>query len=159
MSSTSRNAPGGQATQHGGQRRDAVHRQLIDGQPRRTAAAPLDAGQRRVVQDDRHPVRGRPDVELQAVDPGDRERGCKGGERVLRRPAMIAPVGQQEHRQPPGVARRSGPVTGMANENVDPDPSSDSAQMRPPWASTMCRAIESPRPVPPAIRVRARSTL
>ena len=136
-----------------------MRRQLVDGQLGRTNAAALDTRQRPVVEDHGGAVRGRPDVELQPVDAGERECRSEGGEGVLRRAVVVAAMGEQEHRQPPGVARRSGPVTGMANENVDPVPSSDSAQIRPPWASTMWRAIESPRPVPPAIRERARSTL
>ena len=49
---------------------------------------------------------------------------------------------------------------GMANENVEPAPSSDSTQIRPPCCSMTWREIASPRPVPPASpRTRARSTL
>ena len=40
--------------------------------------------------------------------------------------------------------------TGIANENVEPRPSSDSTQIRPPWPSTMWRAIDRPRPGPAA---------
>ena len=133
--------------------------QLFDGQSRRTEAPALDPGQGRVVEDDRDPVPRGPDVELQPVDPGGRKRGREGGERVLGGPSVIAAMGQQVHLQAPGVARSSGPVTGIEKEKVDPTPSSDSAQIRPPCASTMWRAIESPRPVPPVPRDRARSTL
>src|SRR6185312_12506283 len=38
--------------------------------------------------------------------------------------------------------------TGMLTKNVDPCPSSDSTQIRPPCSSTMCLAIARPRPVP-----------
>ena len=146
-------------SQHVDEAGNAERGQLSSGQPGRTDAAALHAGQRGVVEDDRDAVRGCPEVELEPVDTGNRQRGREGCERVLRRPAMVAPMGQQEHGQPPGVAARSGPVTGIANEKVDPTPSSDSAQIRPPCASTTWRAIERPRPVPPAPRVRARSTL
>src|SRR5579862_5081740 len=39
-------------------------------------------------------------------------------------------------------------ATGMVNENVLPDPTSLSTQMRPPCASTMPLAMERPSPVP-----------
>ena len=85
--------------------------------------------------------------------PGIASAAAKAASVFSGRPAVIAPMGQQEHRQPPGVAARSGPAIGIANEKVDPTPSSDSAQIRPPCASTTWRAIERPRPVPPAPRV------
>ena len=66
----------------------------------------------------RRRMRGRP---ARARRSGDRERSREGRERVLRRRAVVAPVGQQEHAQPPGVAARSGPVIGMANEKRRPD--------------------------------------
>ena len=44
------------------------------------------------------------------------------------------------------------------NVNVEPRPSSDSTQIRPPCCSITWRAIASPRPVPPP-RTRTRSTL
>ena len=59
------------------------------------------------------------------------------------------------------VSDHSPRSTGSANENVDPRPSSDSTQIRPPCCSTTWREIASPRPVPPpaSARSRARSTL
>ena len=53
-----------------------------------------------------------------------------------------------------GAVRRDGATveasTGSENENVLPDPSTDSTQIRPPCCSMMWRAIARPRPVPPA---------
>ena len=48
---------------------------------------------------------------------------------------------------------------GTVNLNAEPRPSSLSTQMRPPCPSTMWRAIDSPRPVPPCPRSRALSAL
>ena len=70
---------------------------------------------------------------------------------------------QTVHRAPSrGIAGQPSVVaaTGNENENVLPDPSTNSTQMRPPCCSMMWRAIASPSPVPPAApRTRARSTL
>ena len=46
-----------------------------------------------------------------------------------------------------GQRRSTGDATGRANENVEPAPSSDSTQIRPPCCSTTWRAMASPRPV------------
>src|SRR6266700_6059938 len=43
--------------------------------------------------------------------------------------------------------------TGRVKWNIDPLPGSDSAQIRPPCISMMRLAIDSPRPVPPFLRV------
>src|SRR5262245_46160122 len=43
--------------------------------------------------------------------------------------------------------------TGMRTLKVDPRPTADSTQIRPPWSSTIRLAMESPRPVPPFLRV------
>src|ERR1700735_5299147 len=48
--------------------------------------------------------------------------------------------------------------SGTEKENFDPAPTSLSTQRRPPCTSTMCLAMESPRPVPPASRGGAPST-
>ena len=58
----------------------------------------------------------------------------------------------------PDTQRRA-PATGTVNLKTDPRPSSLSAQIRPPCPSMMCRAMASPRPVPPWPRWRALSTL
>jgi hypothetical protein len=47
---------------------------------------------------------------------------------------------------------------GTEKKKREPAPTWLSTQMRPPWASTMCRAMESPSPVPPTSRERAAST-
>jgi len=62
---------------------------------------------------------------------------------------------QLVHGQPSSGTR------GRAKEKVEPLPSVDSSQIRPPCCSTTCRAIARPRPVPPGVspRTRARSTL
>lgn len=41
---------------------------------------------------------------------------------------------------------------GMEKKNVLPCPSTLSTQILPPWASTMCRAMDSPSPVPLPVR-------
>ena len=43
--------------------------------------------------------------------------------------------------------------TGTVTVNVEPAPSSESTAMWPPCSSTMRRAMERPRPVPPFLRV------
>src|SRR5262245_37186394 len=43
--------------------------------------------------------------------------------------------------------------SGTVKENVDPWPSTDSTQRRPPWSSTMRREMDSPSPLPPFARV------
>src|SRR5262249_38457540 len=43
--------------------------------------------------------------------------------------------------------------TGTVNRNVEPDPTVDSTQIRPPCSAMIRRAIERPRPVPPFLRV------
>lgn len=53
--------------------------------------------------------------------------------------------------------RRQFSARGTVNQKVVPAPSVLTTQMRPPCASTMWRAMASPRPVP--LRPRARSTL
>ena len=47
---------------------------------------------------------------------------------------------------------------GREKENAAPLPGDDSACMVPPWSSTRCRAMASPRPVPPNCRVMEPST-
>jgi hypothetical protein len=41
--------------------------------------------------------------------------------------------------------------------NVEPTPGSLTTVMSPPWSSTICRAMVSPRPLPPVARSRAGS--
>src|SRR6516165_1577818 len=48
-------------------------------------------------------------------------------------------------------------ITGSVNTNVEPFPSCDSTQIRPPCISTMRFDMASPRPVPPFLRVMALS--
>ena len=48
---------------------------------------------------------------------------------------------------------------GMVKEKVEPCPSSESTQIRPPCESMTWREIDNPSPVPPRPRTRARSTL
>src|SRR5262249_2975621 len=43
--------------------------------------------------------------------------------------------------------------TGTVNENVEPWPSVESIQIRPPCISIMCLEIARPKPVPPFLRV------
>ena len=47
---------------------------------------------------------------------------------------------------------------GMRNRKVEPTPSVDSATTSPPCAWATWRTMESPSPVPPVARLRARST-
>src|SRR5579864_9148850 len=49
-------------------------------------------------------------------------------------------------------------VESMLKRNREPCPTALSTQMRPPCASTICRAMDRPRPVPPASRDLAAST-
>ena len=53
-------------------------------------------------------------------------------------------------RRPPALEPAELGAIEIVKMNVEPGPSSDSAQMRPPCDSTTWRDIESPRPVPPA---------
>src|SRR6266581_5283845 len=46
----------------------------------------------------------------------------------------------------------------ILKRNLEPCPTALSTQMRPPCASTICRAIDNPSPVPPASRDLAAST-
>ena len=66
--------------------------------------APLDSGERRVVEEDRDAVAREPDVELHAVAAGDPHRGLEGGEGVLRGDPRVAAVREAER---PAGARRS----------------------------------------------------
>jgi hypothetical protein len=49
-------------------------------------------------------------------------------------------------------------ASGNMHVKVEPEPSSDSADATPPWASTICFTIASPSPVPAVSRARERST-
>ena len=119
----------------------------------------LHACQGLVVEQHRDPVRRQPDVEFEAVARRHLERSEERREGVLRGAPPVATMGQSKHRSLPQCLPL--PATGRANENVEPDPSDDSTQMRPPCCSTTCRAMARPRPVPPpaSARMRARSTL
>lgn len=109
--------------------------------------------------DDRDAVGRRADVELDPVAAGNVERSAQGRQAVLGSATPVAPVGKPERPVRLGVRGQAQPlVIGRANEKVDPLPSSDSTQIRPPCWSTTCLAIASPSPVPPP-RTRARSTL
>src|SRR3990172_5009701 len=44
---------------------------------------------------------------------------------------------------------RTGTTAGKANEKVEPVPSRESTQIRPPCAATMWRGVARPRPAPP----------
>jgi hypothetical protein len=55
------------------------------------------------------------------------------------------------------AASRSASKIGTEKWNCEPCPISLSTQMRPPWPSTRCLAIERPSPVPPTSRERATS--
>ena len=57
-----------------------------------------------------------------------------------------------------GRMGRSGSKMGTEKWNCEPRPTALSTQMRPPCTSTMCLAMDRPRPVPPASRERAAST-
>ena len=57
-----------------------------------------------------------------------------------------------------GALLRSSARIGSSIRNVDPFPSVDSTQMRPPCISTICLAMARPRPVPPLALVRELST-
>src|SRR5262245_50853540 len=48
--------------------------------------------------------------------------------------------------------------TGSSRRNVEPLPTLDSTQMRPPCISTICLAMARPRPVPPLALVLELST-
>jgi hypothetical protein len=54
-------------------------------------------------------------------------------------------------------ASRSASKIGTEKWNCEPCPISLSTQMRPPWPSTRCLAMERPSPVPPTSRERATS--
>ena len=81
------------------------------------------------------------------------------------RQALVPAVGQIAQVQRRDVqlvhGQGSSGTRGRANEKVEPSPSVESTQIRPPCCSTTCRAIDRPRPVPPGVspRTRARSTL
>src|SRR5262249_52259528 len=53
---------------------------------------------------------------------------------------------------------RNSARVGISIWNVEPCPTVDSTQMRPPCISTICLAIARPRPVPPLALVRELST-
>src|SRR5665648_497572 len=50
-------------------------------------------------------------------------------------------------------------LRGNVIQKVVPFPISLSTLIVPPWASTICRTIESPKPIPPSLRDRALLTL
>ena len=90
------------------------------------------------------------------------ERGHVGEQERQALVPAVGQVAQVERRDEQLIhGQASSGTRGRAKENVEPSPSVDSSQMRPPCCSTMCRAIARPRPVPPGVspRTRARSTL
>lgn len=73
------------------------------------------------------------------------------------RPASAAPRGRQgRHPGPPELLflSRTWPHAGRVKRTVVPRPWSLSAQMAPPWPSTMPRAMARPSPAPPVERLR-----
>lgn len=58
---------------------------------------------------------------------------------------MFKPVRNSPYKDTAGY---SGAAAGTVKANSLPSPTVLLAEITPPWASTMCRAIESPRPVP-----------
>src|SRR3989304_4123627 len=68
---------------------------------------------------------------------------------------VVEPVTYEEAVAPlgaPGCAGGGGGGGGRAQERGEPVPAREPPQTRPPCASTMWRAIASPRPVPPSPR-------
>ena len=78
------------------------------------------------------------------------ERGHVGEQERQALVPAVCEVAQVERRDVQAVHRcqPSSGAIGIANEKIDPTPSPDSTQMRPPCCSTTCRAIASPRPEP-----------
>jgi hypothetical protein len=65
---------------------------------------------------------------------------------------------RRSNRRIPPCQRHAGTAAGSSIVNVLPTPGVLSTETEPPWACTMCFTIESPRPVPPSLRLRALST-
>src|SRR5947208_4199199 len=99
--------------------------------------------------------------------------GAVGDTRILDRPPeivrqveVVVPVGRRHddargrglHLTLLSLAATAASTAGRSNVNALPLPGSLLATIRPPWASTMDRAIARPMPVPPSSRDRAGST-
>src|SRR5262249_793594 len=80
------------------------------------------------------------------------------GQKVAQHAAQIFLVFDDEDALCHGVNLENSARVGSSIRKVDPFPSTDSTQMRPPCISTISLAMASPRPVPPFAFVLELST-
>ena len=76
-----------------------------------------------------------------------RSSGRRSSQRSARLRMLSVATREADHAL--SVPNRPASGIGSANENVEPTPSSDSTQIRPPCCCRTFRAIDRPRPVPP----------
>ena len=129
----------------------------------RQTSIPETRGQHHVEQDHRRPGALELLQCLDAVGGGVDEKPL-GGERDRQGVAVGRLVVDDEHERWIGhqrSSRKSGAAVGsigMRSRNVEPSPSRDSTVTSPLCACATLRTMASPSPVPPVVRLRARST-
>src|SRR5215467_3168616 len=80
-----------------------------------------------------------------------------GGKHIADNPATIRLVLDHQNALAHAASTCRSTMTGSVNANVEPCPSCDSTQIRPPCISMMRFDMASPSPVPPFLRVMALS--
>src|SRR5262249_30343426 len=70
-------------------------------------------------------------------------------EHIAKYPAVVRLIFDHQDALAHGSPTCRSTLTGIVNANVEPLPTSDSTQMRPPCIPMMRLAIDKPRPVPP----------
>src|SRR5262245_36377372 len=89
---------------------------------------------------------------------GFQHRIARAGEEGAQDAAQVLLVFHDEDALGHGAALRSSARAGSSIWKIEPCPSVDSTQIRPPCISTICLAMASPRPVPPLALVLELST-
>src|SRR5712691_10602378 len=81
-----------------------------------------------------------------------------GREEITDDPSVVLVVLDQQDAPAHVISTMRSTRTGRVKEKVEPFPSADSTQMRPPWSARMRFAMARPSPVPPFFRVLDVST-